>query len=119
MSAVRSKMGMRFTEMERLRYEGRSEDLSSGLSVPRAKGQNDEMIVLSETVQPMRAGPSGSAGRAGLKSPLAALVKSQRGERRRKRPGASGQMSDREMNASEPRMKGRKGQAEVGIEAMA
>jgi hypothetical protein len=56
------------------------------------------------------AGPSESAGRAGLKSPLAALVKSQRGERRRKRPGAPGQMGDREMNASEPLMKYRKGE---------
>lgn len=58
--------------------------------------------------------PSGSATGAGLKSPLAAVAKSHGRERRRKRPcQREGQMSDPEMNASEPLKTGRKLLTEV------
>lgn len=83
--------------------------------VPRAK---DDMmyVVLCVTVKPMRESkaPRDRLTGAGLKSPLAAVVKSHGRERRRKRPDKeSGQMSDREMNASEPLMKCRKRRNEV------
>ena len=56
------------------------------------------------TAQPMREAkaPRDQLTGAGLKSPLAAAVKSRGRERRRKRPASAGQMGDREMNASEP-----------------
>ena len=54
--------------------------------------------------QPMREtkAPRDRLTGAGLKSPLAAVDKSHGRERRRKRPVPTGQMGDREMNASEP-----------------
>jgi len=54
--------------------------------------------------QPMREtkAPRDRLTGAGLKSPLAAVVKSHGRERRRKRPVPTGQMGDREMNVSEP-----------------
>jgi transposase len=56
------------------------------------------------TTQPMRESkaPRDRLTGVGLKSPLAAVVKSHSRERRRKRPPTVGQMGDREMNASEP-----------------
>lgn len=56
------------------------------------------------TAQPMREtkAPRDRLTGAGLKSPLAAVVKSHGRERRRKRPASAGQMGDREMNVSEP-----------------
>lgn len=64
------------------------------------------IAVLCATAQPMREtkAPRDLPTGAGLKSPSAAVAKSHGREHRRKRPGISpGQMSDREMNASEPR----------------
>lgn len=54
--------------------------------------------------QPMREtkAPRDRLTGAGLKSPLAAVDKSHGRERSRKRPVPTGQMGDREMNASEP-----------------
>lgn len=56
------------------------------------------------TAQPMREAkaPRDRLTGAGLKSPLAAVAKIHGRERRRKRPVSTGQMGDREMNASEP-----------------
>ena len=67
------------------------------------------------TAKPMREtkAPRDRLTGAGLKSPLAAVVKSHGRERRRKRPGYPGQMSDREMNASKPLMTCRKRRNEV------
>src|SRR5690606_37848136 len=55
-------------------------------------------------IQPMREtkAPRDRLTGAGLKSPLAAVDKSHGRERRRKRPVPTGQMGDREVNASEP-----------------
>jgi hypothetical protein len=85
---------------------------------PRAK-DGLMFAVLCATTQPMREikAPRDRLTGAGLKSPPAAVAKSHGRERRRKRPGhESGQMSDREMNASEPLMKCRKHSNEVETE---
>ena len=56
------------------------------------------------TTQPMREtkAPRDRLTGAGLKSPLAAVVKSHGREHRWKRPASAGQIGDREMNVSEP-----------------
>jgi len=84
-------------------------------SAPRAKDDMMQMV-LCVTAQLMRESktPRDRLTGAGLKSPLAAVVKSHGRERRRKRPGIRpGQMSDREMNASEPLTTCRKRRDEV------
>jgi hypothetical protein len=67
------------------------------------------------TAQPMREPqtPRDRLTGAGLKSPLAAMVKNHGRERRRKRSDKSDQMGDQEMNASEPLTTCRKQRDEI------